>query len=145
MCESHHALLSLFSKDKHCQVRVAARCVTEVFSTTCAVDIGDNLWGRLAVVAQWQKLCSSKTNGRVTTSLESAVFLLSSNACLNFIARFVLELQLLKVPSSRSCSSRSGFSSLLLPSYDSPPLQIHRNSRIPSQLSTNRVRYFCRF
>ena len=37
------------------------------------------------------------------TSLESAVFLLSSNASPSFIARCVMEQQLLKVPSSWSC------------------------------------------
>ena len=72
---------------------------------------------------QLSKLCSSKTNGGVTphkcTSLESAVLLLSSNASPSFIAHCVVELQLLKVPSSRSCLSRSGFNSFLLRSYHS--------------------------
>ena len=49
---------------------------------------------------QHSKLCSSKTSGGVTTSLKSAVFLLSYNASPSFIARYILELQLLKVPSS---------------------------------------------
>ena len=86
---------------------------------------------------QHSKLCSSKTSGGVTTSLESAIFLLSYNASLSFIARYILELQLLKVPSSSSCLPWSRFSSHLLQSYDTPALQIHRNSSVPSQLSTN--------
>ena len=87
---------------------------------------------------QLSKLCSSKTNG-VTTSLESVVFLLSSNISPSFIAHCVVELQLLKVPSSRSCLSRSGFTSLLLPSYHSSAPQIYRSSRVLSQLSADRV------
>ena len=86
---------------------------------------------------QHSKLCSSKTSGGVTTSLESAIFLLSYNASPSFIARYILELQLLKVPSSSSCLPWSRFSSHLLQSYDTPALQIHRNSSVPSQLSTN--------
>ena len=86
---------------------------------------------------QHSKLCSSKTSGGVITSLESAIFLLSYNASLSFIARYILELQLLKVPSSSSCLPWSRFSSLLLQSYDTPALQIHRNSRVPTQLSAN--------
>ena len=72
------------------------------------------------------------------TSLEAAVLLLSSNASLSFIACWV-ELQLLKVPSSRSCLSHSGFN-LLLPRINlSSAPQIHRSSRVLSQLSADRV------
>ena len=53
--------------------------------------------------SQLSKLCNSQTNGGVTTSLELAVFVISSNASLNFIANCIVAIQLLKVPSSRSC------------------------------------------
>ena len=80
------------------------------------------------------KFCSSKTNWGVTTSLESAVFLLPFNASPSFIARCLLELQLLKIPSSRSCLSRSGFNSLcckvMTPQHHRYTC---RSSRVPSQ------------